>query len=90
MGTKYLRDMVTPEEYIVKLIGQFQVNDRLRLRLSSTFKVRPITFNRIRKSKHLRDLELYELERLLKKLVRESRIYCTDGLYYLPSNIVSF
>jgi hypothetical protein len=89
-GCIYPKKEITPEDYIVRLIGQFQVNDRLRMRLMPEFKPKPITFNRIRRSEHLKLLDLFELERLLKKVVAERRVYCTDGLYYLPSSVVSF
>jgi len=89
-GCIYPKRELTAEDYIVRLIGQFQVNDRLRSRLMPEFRAKPITFNRIRRSEHLKLLDLFELERLLKKVVREQRVYCTAGLYYLPSSVVSF
>ena len=89
-GCIYPRKEISAEDYIVRLVGQFQVNDRLRLRLNPEFKVKPIRFARIRKSEHLKELDLFELERLLKKVVAEGRVYCTDGLYYLPNSVVSF
>jgi hypothetical protein len=89
-GCIYPKRELSPEDYIVRLIGQFQVNDRLRSRLYPDFKSKPITYARIRRSEHLKEIELFEFERLLKKVVFEGRVYVTDGLYYLPPSVVSF
>jgi hypothetical protein len=85
---QYPRAEQTPEDYLVRVIGQLTVNDQFRQRLNPSFRSKPVNFKRIKNCTRFRDVEPAALEQLLLTVVRNNRVFVTNGVYYLPKGVV--